>query len=47
MIYEILDLEPQQGDAPDAAEAQVDHGEVRFDNVSFGYGAEHAGAARM
>jgi len=37
MIYEILDLTPQQGDAPDAAEIKVGKGEVRFDNVSFAY----------
>lgn len=37
MIYEILDLEPQQRDAPDARLLQVDRGEIRFDNVSFSY----------
>ncbi|TPK40987.1 ABC transporter ATP-binding protein [Mesorhizobium sp. B2-5-3] len=37
MIYEILDLEPQQGDAPGAAEANFTTGEVRFNNVSFRY----------
>lgn len=37
MIYEVLDLEPQQSDAPDAREIKVGRGEVRFDNVSFGY----------
>ena len=37
MIYEILDLEPQQGDAPGAAPLQVGEGEVRFDHVSFAY----------
>ena len=37
MIYEILDLEPQQGDAPGAAELKVGKGEVRFDRVSFTY----------
>ena len=36
MIYELLDLEPQ-GDAPGAAEARITRGEVRFDNVGFGY----------
>ncbi|TJW09139.1 MAG: ABC transporter ATP-binding protein [Mesorhizobium sp.] len=40
MIYELLDLEPQQGDAPGAIEAKVTKGEVRFNNVSFGYVAE-------
>ncbi|RRH95130.1 ABC transporter ATP-binding protein [Mesorhizobium tamadayense] len=37
MIYELLDLEPQQGDAPGAAEARITSGEVRFDNVTFSY----------
>lgn len=37
MIYELLDLEPQQGDAPGAVEARITSGEVRFDNVTFGY----------
>ncbi|MET3579063.1 ATP-binding cassette subfamily B protein [Mesorhizobium robiniae] len=40
MIYELLDLEPQQGDAPGAAEAKITSGEVRFNNVSFGYVAD-------
>ncbi|MER9342342.1 ABC transporter ATP-binding protein/permease [Mesorhizobium sp. M0601] len=37
MIYELLDLEPQQGDVPGAAEAKFTSGEVRFNNVSFRY----------
>ena len=37
MIYEILDLEPRQRDAPDATRLVVTKGEVRFSNVSFGY----------
>ena len=37
MIYEILDLEPRQGDAPDATALVVGKGEVRFADVSFGY----------
>ncbi|TIV97976.1 MAG: ABC transporter ATP-binding protein, partial [Mesorhizobium sp.] len=40
MIYELLDLEPKQGDAPDAVEARVTTGEVRFNNVTFGYNAD-------
>ncbi len=40
MIYEILDLEPQQGDAPAAAPLRPGEGEVRFEHVSFAY---HAG----
>ena len=37
MIYEILDLEPQQGDAPGAASCRSAKREVRFDHVSFAY----------
>lgn len=37
MIYELLDIEPQQGDAPGAIEAKITSGEVRFNNVTFGY----------
>jgi ATP-binding cassette subfamily B protein len=37
MIYELLDIVPKQGDAPDAAEAHFTTGEVRFNNVSFRY----------
>lgn len=40
MIYELLDLEPKQSDAPDAVEAKITTGEVRFDNVTFGYSAD-------
>lgn len=37
MIYEILDREPRQGDVPGAGDLAVSAGEVRFDEVSFGY----------
>ena len=37
MIYEILDLEPQQGDVPGARDLEPTKGEVRFDNVRFAY----------
>ncbi|WP_192255151.1 ABC transporter ATP-binding protein [Mesorhizobium silamurunense] len=40
MIYELLDLEPKQNDAPDAVEAKITSGEVRFNNVTFGYSAD-------
>ncbi|HHZ09839.1 MAG TPA: ABC transporter ATP-binding protein [Rhizobiales bacterium] len=40
MIYEILDREPRQGDVPGAVDLVVDAGEIRFDNVSFGYARE-------
>ncbi|KRA00122.1 ABC transporter ATP-binding protein [Mesorhizobium sp. Root157] len=37
MIYELLDLEPRQSDAPGAVGAKIERGEVRFKDVSFGY----------
>ncbi|MBE7182907.1 MAG: ABC transporter ATP-binding protein [Methylobacterium mesophilicum] len=37
MIYEILDTEPRQQDAPGAPALRVDKGEVRFEAVRFGY----------
>jgi ATP-binding cassette, subfamily B, bacterial MsbA len=37
MIYEILDLVPQQRDRPGAVALKVERGEVRFDNVGFAY----------
>src|SRR5690606_24795771 len=37
MIYELLDIEPRQEDAPDAKELKVERGDVRFENVSFAY----------
>jgi ATP-binding cassette, subfamily B, bacterial MsbA len=40
MIYEILDLEPQQHDVPDATPLHVGKADVRFEQVSFAY---HAG----
>ncbi|WP_189379508.1 MULTISPECIES: ABC transporter ATP-binding protein [unclassified Mesorhizobium] len=40
MIYELLDQQPQQGDATGAVEARITTGEVRFNNVSFGYAAD-------
>jgi len=40
MIYEILDMKPQQGDVPGASELRVERGEVRFEGVSFGYAAD-------
>ncbi len=40
MIYEVLDLEPQQRDAADARALEVREGEVRFENVRFAYSAE-------
>ncbi len=37
MIYELLDIEPQQGDAPGAPAIEVGKGKVRFDDVTFSY----------
>jgi ATP-binding cassette subfamily B protein len=37
MIYELLDVEPRQQDAPGAADIEVGHGAVHFDKVSFSY----------
>ncbi len=37
MIYEILDVEPQQSDRADAAGISVARGEIVFRNVEFGY----------
>lgn len=37
MIYEILDIEPQQGDRSDAVELKVGKGEINFADVSFSY----------
>lgn len=37
MIYEILDLEPGQGDRLDAGTLSVANAELRFENVSFAY----------
>ncbi|MDN2567097.1 ABC transporter ATP-binding protein/permease [Aquibium sp. A9E412] len=38
MIYEILDIEPHQGDAADARPLAVADGRIRFDGVTFSYG---------
>lgn len=38
MIYDILDMEPQQKDKPGASPLVVSRGEVRLENVSFDYG---------
>jgi ATP-binding cassette subfamily B protein len=40
MIYEILDIVPQQRDAPGATELDVSKAELRFENVSFAYAPE-------
>ena len=40
MLYEILDTEPREEDAPDAQEIRIGKGDIRFDNVSFGYSSD-------
>jgi subfamily B ATP-binding cassette protein MsbA len=40
MIYEILDIKPQQADRPGATELKAPKGEVRFRDVSFAYAAD-------
>ncbi|EAU42936.1 putative atp-binding abc transporter protein [Fulvimarina pelagi HTCC2506] len=37
MIYEILDIEPRQADAPHARPLKIEAGEIAFRNVTFGY----------
>ncbi|MEJ5080632.1 MULTISPECIES: ABC transporter ATP-binding protein [unclassified Ochrobactrum] len=37
MIYEVLDIEPNQGDAPDATELKAGTGEIDFQNAHFSY----------
>ncbi len=37
MIYEVLDIDPHQPDAPNATELQISKGEIRFEDVEFGY----------
>ncbi len=37
MIYELLDMEPRQRDTADARVLSAPSGEVRFENVTFGY----------
>ena len=37
MIYEVLDIDPHQPDAPNATELEISKGEIRFENVEFGY----------
>ncbi|WP_419907215.1 ABC transporter ATP-binding protein [Hoeflea sp.] len=37
MIYEVLDIDPHQPDAPNAKELEITKGEIRFEDVKFGY----------
>ncbi|WP_343312632.1 ABC transporter ATP-binding protein [Brucella sp. BE17] len=37
MIYEVLDIVPHQGDAPDAPALKPDKGEIRFEGLHFSY----------
>jgi ABC-type multidrug transport system fused ATPase/permease subunit len=43
-IFALLDEQPELVDAPDASELGQIRGEVRFDDVSFRYGSDNAGA---
>ena len=36
-MFELLDVEPEVRDAPDATSLAIDQGAIRFDNVSFSY----------
>lgn len=40
-IFETLDTEPEITDAPEALELPAVEGEIRFDNVTFGYAPDH------
>jgi ATP-binding cassette, subfamily B, bacterial MsbA len=41
-LFAVLDVEATIRDAPDARPLKVSGGEIRFEHVSFSYGAEHA-----
>ena len=41
MIYELLDEEPHQPDAEGAVELVAGAGEIRFENITFGYDTAH------
>jgi len=40
MMFELIDRDVEIADAPDAVPLTVDHGEIRFENVSFSYDPE-------
>ena len=42
-LFEVLDLEPEIRDRPDARDLEIREGVVRFENVSFRYGKEGKG----
>ncbi len=44
---ELLDIEPDIADAPDAVDVGHLRGEIRYDDVSFGYGPNKRGAGRI
>lgn len=46
-VFEILDAPVEVKDAPDALPCPVLRGELRFEHVSFGYGAPGSGAASV
>src|SRR5207237_6633987 len=43
-IFELLDEQPELKDAPGATELPEIHGEIKFEGVSFRYGADDDGA---
>ena len=43
-IFELLDEEPDLRDSPDAVELPRVRGEIEFDDVTFSYGGDDAGA---
>lgn len=45
-IFELLDVEPDIKDAPDAADLKRSRGEIEFDNVTFTYSKDRAPALR-
>jgi len=46
-IFELLDQKPEIEDREDAVELPRVHGEIRFDDVSFGYGSGDAAALAL
>ena len=44
-VFELLDEEPDLGDAPDAMELPRVRGEIRFEDVCFSYGSDEPGAS--
>jgi len=45
-IFELIDVEPEIQDKPEATDLPPIQGEIKFENVSFGYDPANPGAAR-